>query len=187
MKIALFEVCRRPEVLKQSTEAIVLTECFTNLGIEFELYTNDGYWADRSKAGSTLNREIIRKCLGDQNVDIVHFAVHGGPTGLALKWSGPINNRVAVDVLTGSEIRGMKEFRDRLIVSGACGSAELAKDFLAVGATAFVAPDLEIPWKNLGMLFHSFYESLKSGSTVEASLASAVSGHPDLASYRVYS
>ena len=186
MKVALFEVCRRPEVFKPNTEAIVLTECFTNLGVEFELYTNDGYWADRPKAGAALDREIIRKCLEDQNIDIVHFAVHGGPTGLVLKWNGPLNNRVAADVLTGAEIRGMRGFRNRLIVSGACGSAGLAKDFLAAGATAFVAPDFAIPWENLGMLFQSFYASLKSGSTVEAALSSAVSGHPDLASYRVY-
>ena len=102
MKIVLFEVCRRPEVLKPNTEAIVLTECFANLGIEFELYTNDGFWADRPKAGSTVDREVIRKCLGDPSVDIVHFAVHGGPTGLVLNWSGSINDRVRRDVLTGA-------------------------------------------------------------------------------------
>jgi hypothetical protein len=187
MKVALFEVCRRPEVSKPDTEAMVLTKCFANLGVDFKLYTNDGVWADRPKAGSAVDREIIRKCLDDPSVDIVHFAVHGGPTGLVLKWGGPIANRVPADVLTGAEIRGMREFRNRRIVSGACDSAGLADDFLAAGATACVAPDFQIPWKNLGILFQSFYASLKSGSTVEAALSSAVSGHPDLASYRVYS
>ena len=40
MKVALFEGCRRPDVLKPDTEAQVLSECFAHLGIACELYTN---------------------------------------------------------------------------------------------------------------------------------------------------
>ena len=48
MKVALFEVCRRPMVPKENTEAIILSTCFKELGIEFELYSNDEYWSDRN-------------------------------------------------------------------------------------------------------------------------------------------
>jgi hypothetical protein len=187
MKVAIFEVCRRPEVLKPNTEAILLAQCFTTLGVPFDLYTNDGFWADRPKAGSIIDRELIRERLGDPSIDVAHFAVHGDSKGLALKWSGPIGDRVAVDVLTGPEIRAMEGFRDKLVVSGACSSAWLADDFLAAGATAFVAPQIEIPWKNLGIFFQSFYASIKAGSSAESSLKSAVSTYPELSSYRVYS
>ena len=186
MKVALFEVCRRPDVLKPDTEAQVLSECLAHLRIAFELYTNDGFWADRPKAGSVLDRDRIRQCLDDPHIDIVHFAVHGGPTGLVLKWKGPLSRRVAADVLTGAEIRRMREFRNRLVVSGACGSAGLAEDFLAAGAAAFVAPDVEIPWKDLGILFQAFYAALKRGATAKRALGSAVAKHPELSSYRVY-
>jgi hypothetical protein len=189
MKVVLFEVCRSPEVFKPNTEAIVLSKCFTSLGIEFELYTNDGFWADRPKAGSTIDGALIRKCLDDPNLNVIHFAVHGCPTGLVLKWDGdgPIDQRVAADVLTGAQIREMKGFRNRLVVSGACESAILAKDFLAAGATAFVAPDFPPQWEDLGVFFQSFYGSLKEGSQVERALSSAVSDYPKLARYRVYS
>ena len=187
MKVVLFEVCRSPEILKPNTEAIVLSKCFASLGIEFELYTNDGFWADRPKAGSTIDEALIRKCLDDPNLTVVHFAVHGCSTGLVLKWDGPLNQRVKADVLTGDQIRGMKGFRNRLVVSGACDSAILAEDFLAAGATAFVAPDFPLPWEDLGDFFQSFYGSLKEGSTVERALNSAVSDYPELARYRVYS
>jgi hypothetical protein len=190
MKVTLFEVCRSPEILKANTEAIVLSECFASLGIEFELYTNDGFWADRPKSGSTISRDIIQNCLDDPKIDVVHFAVHGDPKGLVLEFDDrPISwQRSPTDVLTGAQIRGMTGFRHRLVVSGACGSAFLAEDFLAAGATAFVAPDIEIPWRDLGIVFHAFYASLKAGLTAEVALGSALSGHPRLAdSYRVYS
>lgn len=104
-----------------------------------------------------------------------------------MQWGGPIDDREPTDVLTGPEIRAMDVFRDKLVVSGACGSAHLADDFLTAGATAFVAPDVEIPWKNLGRLFDTFYASLRAGASAEQSLTSAVVGHDELASYRVYS
>ena len=101
MKVALFEVCRRPEILKPNTEAILLSECFKNLGIRFDLYTNDGYWEGRLKAGAVVDKDLIQKVLINSGIDVVHFAVHGGPSGLILRWGGPIDQRVEVDVLTG--------------------------------------------------------------------------------------
>jgi hypothetical protein len=187
MKVLLFEVCSRPEILKPNTEAMVLSQCFANLGIEFELYSNDGFWTDRPKAGATINRDLIQHRLGDSSIDVVHFAVHGTRMGMILKWGGPINKRFAVDVLAAPEIRAMGEFHNKLVVSGACSSAWLANDFLCAGATAVVAPEAAIPWKNLGIFFQSFYSLLKAGSAVKVALASAISGHPELASYQVYS
>jgi len=187
MKVAIFEVCRRPEVSKPNTEAIVLSRCFSDLGVEFELYTNDGIWAERPKAGSIVDRNLIKNRLSDSDIDVAHFAVHGSPEGLVLNWSGPCHNRIAADILTGPEIRAMEEFRGKLVVSGACGSASLASDFLSTGASAFVAPQVEIPWKNLGIFFQAFYAALQAGSTAEVALRSAILDNPELTSYRVYS
>jgi hypothetical protein len=50
----------------------------------------------------------------------------------------------------------MREFMGKLVVSGACGSASLADDFLVARAKAFVAPLFEIQWKNLGLFLSHF-------------------------------
>ncbi len=187
MKVAIFEVCRRPEVPKANTEAQVLSQCFARMGVEFALHSNDAIWADHPNRISPTDREQIRTVMRDPQVTVTHFATHGDATGLILQWGGPIGERVPTDVLSGPEIRTMDVFRDKIVVSGACGSAHLASDFLAAGAAAFIAPDVEIPWKNLGVLFEAFYASLRTGLSAERALASAVVGHDELASYRVYS
>ncbi len=187
MKVAIFEVCRRPEVGKPNTEAMILSQSFTSLGVAYDLYTNDAFWTDRPKAGSIVDRELIREKMSDPGITVAHFAVHGDATGLVLKWSGPIDAREAVDVLTDPEIRAMEEFHDKLVVSGACVSAGLADAFLAAGARAVVAPRVDILWKNLGRFFQLFYASLKAGLSPAVALAAAVSAYPELSSYRVYS
>ncbi len=186
MRVAIFEVCRRPEIPKANTEAVVLSRCFERSGVAYDLHSNDGIWQNHATAVACIDRAQIGGALRDPAVTAVHFATHGDATGLILQWGGPIGARVPTDTLTGLEIRAMDGFRGRLVVSGACGSAHLASDFLAAGATAFVAPDVEIPWKNLGLLFESFYTSLRDGMKAEDALTSAVSGRAELASYRVY-
>ena len=186
MRVAIFEVCRRPEIPKANTEAVVLSRCFERSGVAYDLHSNDGIWQNHASAVACVDRAHIRRALRDPAVTAVHFATHGNDAGLVLHWDGPLNERVASDTLTGSEIRTTDGFRGRLVVSGACGSAHLASDFLAAGATAFVAPDVAIPWKNLGLLFESFYTSLRDGMNAEDALTSAVSGRDELASYRVY-
>lgn len=187
MKVAIFEVCRRPEVPKANTEAQVLSQCFARMRVEFALHSNDAIWADHPSQIARTDRDQIRTAMRDPQVTVAHFATHGDATGLILRWGGPLDDRVPTDVLAGSEIRAMDVFHDKLVVSGACGSAHLAADFLAAGATDFIAPDVEIPWKHLGVLFESFYTSLRTGASAHQALASAVVGHDELASYRVYS
>lgn len=187
MKVAILEICRRPEVLKENTEAKILSTCFQQLSIDFDLYSNDDFWADRPKAGTIVDRDVIAATLIDPEIDVVHFAVHGGPTGLVLKWSGPIGQREVIDTLNGSEIRQMCVSHDKLIVSGACESSNLANDFISAGAKAYVSPKKEIPWIHLGLMFKIFYSSLQSGATIEDALAQAVANHKELESYEVYS
>jgi hypothetical protein len=186
MKVALFEVCRRPEVFKPNSEAIVLSACFESLGIDLALYSNDAYWTDRPKAGSVIDKEIIGRCLEDPDLSVVHFAVHGSATALILGWEGDLGQRVEANLLTGPQIRAMSGFRNRLIVSGACGSGGLADDFLSAGADALLAPDLAVPWRNLGAFFRLFYGSIKAGTTPQVALESARSGYPEFGSYRIH-
>jgi hypothetical protein len=188
MKVAVFEVCRRPEVPKANSEAKILHDCFLQLGINFDLYTNDGFLGDYPKTGENIDREIIAAALSDPQIDVVHFAVHGQPgVGLVLKWSGPIGQREVANTLTGAEIRQMSISQNKLVVSGACESSSLAQDFIFAGAKAYVSPRFEIPWAYLVLMFQTFYAALQSGATTEAALAQAVANYPELASYEVHS
>ena len=184
MRVAIFEVCRRPEVLKGDTEAAILSTCFPKLGIAYDLISNDGIWAGRSQWG-VVNRATMRRVLSDSRISVVHFAVHGAPDGLVLRWGGPLVDREARDVLTAAQIARLRIFRDRLVVSGACSSVALAGAFLTAGASAFIAPEDEIPWGNLAAFFRAFYRSLAKGSGLEHALAGAINGRPELRSYRV--
>jgi len=188
MKVAILEVCRRPEVPKANSEAKILHSCFQQLGIDFDLYTNDNFWADCPKAGENVDREVVSAVLRDPQIDVVHFAVHGEPHGgLVLKWSGTIAQRKVADTLSGAEIRQMRISQNKLVVSGACESSNLARDFIRAGAKAYVSPKFEIPWAYLGLMFQTFYAALQSGLTTEAALSQAVANYPELASYEVYS
>jgi diadenosine tetraphosphatase ApaH/serine/threonine PP2A family protein phosphatase len=187
-KVALFEVCRTPEVSKPNSEAIVLSKCFTDLRIHFELHSNDKHWAGEPEVGKVVNRDVIQQRLGDPEIriNVVHFALHGDPEGLVLEWNGPIGARFPYDVLKGFEIKRMGVFHGKLVVSGACASAGLAEAFVTAGAT-YVAPEEAVEWNDLGVFFQSFYSSLATGETAQAALALAISGHPELASYHIYS
>ena len=187
MKVAILEMCRRPEVLKENTEAKILATCFQQRCIDFDLYSNDDFWADRPKAGAIVDRDVIAAILIDQEIDVVHFAVHGGPTGLVLKWSGPVWQREVADTLAGAEIRQMCISHDKLVVSGACKSSNLANDFISAVAKAYVSPKEEIPRVHLGLMFKIFYSALQSGATIEGALAQAVANHKELESYEAYS
>jgi hypothetical protein len=187
MKVAILEICRRPEVLKENTEAKILSTYVQEHRIDFDLYSNDDFWADRPKAGAIVDRGVIAAALIDPEIDVVHFAVHGGPTGLVLKWSGPVGQREVADTLTGAEIRQISVSHDKLVVSGACESSNLANDFIFAGAKAYVSPKEEIPWVDLGSMFKSFYSALLSGATIEGALAQAVANHKELESFQVYS
>ena len=186
MRVAILEVCRRPELPKKNTEAKVLSTCFKQLGIDFDLFSNDNHWANRPKAGVTVDRDIIAANLIDPQIDVVHFAVHGGPTGLVLKWSGPIEHREVTDTLTGNEIRQMGVSSDKLVVSGACASSSLANDFIFAGVKAYISPKHEIPWTHLGSMFQIFYSVLQFGAKTADALAQAMDKYPELASYEVH-
>lgn len=187
MRVAILEICRRPEVPKANTEAKILSNSFQELGINFDLYSNDHFWADLPKTGAVVDRDVIAKTLSNPQIDAVHFAVHGGPDGLVLSWSGPIWQREAADTLTGAEIRQLVISSNKLVVSGACASSSLASDFILAGAKAYVSPKYAIPWTHLGLMFQTFYSAVRSGVTADAALAQAVANHPELTSYEVHS
>lgn len=185
MKVALLEVCRRPEIPKVSTEAIVLNRAFEDIGIDFDLYSNDQYWTKRRKAGQVVSMEIIAILARDPLIDVIHFAMHGSESGLILSWSGSINERAPERILGPLEIMEGPRLGGKLIVSGACQSAHLADEFIAAGARAVVAPSIDVPWMNLGAFFKSFYSHLFGGLDAIQSLELAKTPFPELESYRL--
>lgn len=184
MKVLILEACRSPEINKGLTESLVLSQLFRSNGIDYELYSNDGIWTNRVHLDETL----IRNCLKDPSIEIVHFAVHGGSQGLILQWSDApyIGNRVPLILLSGSTIRLMEGFQGKLIVSGACSSAQFANDFLAAGARAVVAPLAEIPWSEIGLFFKSFYLSYYLSASAKGALSKAVKDFPQYNCYHIF-
>jgi len=184
MKVVILECCRSPEI-KKETEALLLSNFFTQQGIDYELHSNDQLWQERV----ILDKELLRLCLRKLDVGIVHLAMHGSKDGLVLKWSSTesISKRVAQELLTNSDIRAMSEWRRKMVVSGACCSAGLASSFLDAGATGVVAPENLIPWTNLGKFFSVFYQALFFGQDAASALTVAISQFPEFKSYRLYS
>lgn len=183
MKVLILEACRSPEVDKGFTEAIVLSKLFDDNGIDYELYSNDGIWANKVY----LSEALIGSYLSS-SIDIVHFAVHGGSQGLILRWSNApyVGNRTPLELLTGNAIRSTEEFQGKLVVSGACASAQFANDFLAAGACAVVAPLTEIPWLDIGLFFKRFYLSYRLSESAKNALNIAVEDFPQYSCYRVF-
>lgn len=183
--MALLEVCRRPEIPKASTEAIVLSQAFREIGIDFDLYSNDRYWSRRKMAGKVISMELIATLAANPLIDVLHFATHGNEGGLILSWSGPLDDRAPETILGPRDITEGPRLGGKLIVSGACQSAHLADEFIAAGARAVVAPSIEIPWMNLGAFFKSFYAHLFGGLNASKSLELAKAPFPELESYRL--
>lgn len=185
MRVALLEVCRRPEIAKVSTEGIVLSRAFEDIGIECELYSNDQYWSRRKKAGTIVSMELIAKLAEDPLIDVIHFAMHGNDRGLILSWSGPLDDRAPGTTLGPRDITEGPRLGGKLIVSGACHSAHLADELIAAGAKAVVAPSIDVPWMNLGAFFKSFYARLFSGLEAAKSLELAKAPFAELTNYRL--
>lgn len=177
MNITIFEACRSPEINKGVTEGIMLSRLFKQLGWDFVLYSNDGVWPDRL----AINRELIKRRLAQPSTDIIHLAMHGSEQGLALQWSeqGPPPTRKVVDLLPVDEIGQIPGWQNKLIISGACKSAHIAKAFLDAGARGVIAPDVEIPWLHLGEFFQVFYHALGDGLTPCDALESAIKVFPE--------
>jgi hypothetical protein len=183
MKVLILEVCRSPEV-KKETEAVILSRFFTGQNIAYELYSNDGIWPTRTE----IDKAFIRVCLSQPEAKIVHLAMHGDDYSFILRWSKDENIRARIpeEIMTGPDILKMKEWQGKVIVSGACNSSHLARFFLDAGAKAIVAPEVPISWLNLGDFFSVFYQALFAGEAVETALQLAVIRFPEYRSYRVH-
>ncbi|NEQ22029.1 MAG: CHAT domain-containing protein [Microcoleus sp. SIO2G3] len=184
MKVIIFEICRSPEIQKE-TEALILSNFFTQQGIDYKVYSNDAIWSERT----VLDKDFMGRCLRNHDVGIVHLAMHGNNNGFVLRWSDAenIRYRVAEDLLTSFEIGMMSGWKGKMLVSGACSSAKLASSFLEAGATDVIAPETPIPWRNLGSFFKLFYQALFLGQNAISALALAISQFPEFKSYQVYS
>lgn len=135
-----------------------------------------------------LSKSLMSELLRNPAISIVHLAVHGDTQGLILRWSKEpaIRDRVPIELLTPSDIRLMFGWNPKLVVSGACRSAELAPDFLKVGASAVVAPATEVPWSRIGLFFRSCYRSYRQSAVPESALAQALLEYPEHRSYSVF-
>ena len=183
MKVTILEVCRSPEIQKV-TEPVVLSRFFTEMGITYELYSNDHIWPNPV----TISKSFIEECLRKSEPDIIHLAMHGDDYSFILKWSGAedFRARIPQDILTGPQILKMSGWRGRLIVSGACNSSKLAPFFLKAGATAVIAPEFPVSWPNLGLFFCLFYEALFSGKEIAEALTLALVKFPEYRCYQVH-
>ena len=185
MTVAVIEACRSPDRIKPDTEALVLSMVFQERAIDHAIYGNEGVWPDRL---SKIDQETLRACLRNDNVRIVHLAMHGDDDGLVLSWTAEesIARRTPVDRLTPRAIASMTEWRGKMVVSGACASAALVPAWLEAGTTVVVAPEREIPWPRLGAFFGAFYSSLLSGESAQEALAGAKARFREFECYRAY-
>lgn len=186
MRVAIFEVCRRPQVVKQGTEGQVLTAALAGLGIAHQLHSNDGIWAGVPGVARRPGIAAVARAAADPGLTVLHFATHGTADGLVMAWSGPIDARVPRVLLTPDAVRRRLRLQGRLVISGACQSAHMADDFLAAGARGVIAPHEEIPWARLGEFFTALYRPLAAGRSPAAALAQARRGFAELASYRFF-
>jgi hypothetical protein len=184
MKVIVFEVCRSPEIAKM-TEAFILSKIFSQKGIDYEIYSNDGIWLSKT----IIDKYFIKSCLANYDIKIAHLALHGDNSGLILKWSSTkrIKDRIPVLRLTGNDIKAIKEWNKKLIVSGACSSAKFAKYFLYAGAEAVIAPSTPIDWTNLADFFGLFYAMLFSGQKASQCLDTAIIKYPEFESFNLFS
>jgi len=186
MRIAIFEVCRSPEVAKWDTEGQVLRAGLQGAGLDHVLHSNDHCWNGVPGVRQRVGLAAISRAANGPGFDVLHFATHGTEAGLVLAWRGAPGARRPRTVLTPALVRERLHLRGQLVVSGACQSAHLADDFLAAGASAVVAPTVEVPWANLGAFFLAFYQGLAAGRTARGAMNAAKRPYPELASYRCH-
>ncbi|NMG57738.1 hypothetical protein E1H12_04145 [Geitlerinema sp. P-1104] len=184
MNVAIFEVCRNPEIRKQ-TETLLLSQAFERLRIPCQVYSNDGIWQRRT----FLNRSLLQKSLTEDTVDVVHLALHGDREGLVLGWSQAekIRDRRPQTRLSPSDIESMTQWRGKLIVSGAASVYPLAESFLNAGASGVVVPERSISYQNLIPFLEGFYGKIASRQSPQPALDSAIRQFPDLQSFRLLS
>ena len=181
MQVIIFEACRSPEIVKQDTEGIILSKVYNEEKIDYALFSNDGIWQNHF----VITKSLIEQEINKPDVLVVHLAMHGFKHGLALRWSTGqgFHLKVVEDLLGIDEIREMKGWQHKLIVSGACSSLYLADAFLKAGAIAVVAPAFEIPWDKLGAFFQMFYRELFAGQSIKTALDSAKGQFPKYSSF----
>lgn len=184
MNVAIFEVCRNPEIRKQ-TETLMLSQAFERLGIPCQVYSNDGIWDRRT----FLNRSLLQKSLSDGAVDVVHLALHGDRDGLVLGWSKAeqIRDRRPQDRLSPQDIEQMTQWRGKLVVSGAASVYPLANAFLNAGASGVLVPERSISYQHLVPFLEVVYSKLANRQSPRNSLDIAIGQFPDLQSFRLLS
>ena len=184
MKVAIFEVCRNPEIEKQ-TETLMLSQAFERAGIDCQVYSNDGIWGRRT----FLNRSLLQKCLGEGDIDVVHVALHGDRDGLVLGWSKveKIRDRRPQERLSPNDIEMMPQWRGKLIVSGAASVYPLADAFLKAGVSGVLVPERSISYQNLVPFLEILYSKLAKRQSPQNSLDMAIRQFPDLQSFRFLS
>jgi hypothetical protein len=91
MKVTILEVCRSPEI-KKVTEPVVLSQFFAEMGIAYEIYSNDRIWPNLV----TISKNFIEESLRKSEPEIIHLTMHGDDYSFILKWSGDENFRARV-------------------------------------------------------------------------------------------
>jgi len=183
MKVIFLEVCRNPEINK-STDTRVVSEYLKSKSIEFDIYSNDGIWPNRT----ALSRTVIASALERPGVKLVHLSAHGDQDGIVLTWTNAekIRDRHPEIILTGRDIAAMPQWKDKIVVTASSTTTALVDDFLKAGALAVVSPDRTISWKHVNSFFESFYEGVASRLPIGKALAASVSKFPELQNITIH-
>lgn len=171
-KILLFEVCPNPNI-KEETEARDLYRFFTKSNTSFQIITNDKRWQKQTQ----LSKALIENSIEAVNPEIIHIAIHGESTRLAI---------AEHESLTTSDMKNMNVWKDKIIVSGACEGGKYAQLLLNKGAKMVVASNKKILWPNQGKFFSKFYEGLLTKIKPELALEEAIHLYPEYESYKIH-
>ncbi|MEP7344706.1 MAG: CHAT domain-containing protein, partial [Gemmatimonadaceae bacterium] len=179
LDVLMLEARRSPQATTSDTEAPALDKLWTAAGLAHRIVSNDLRFAG---AASIRKRDYVDALRGEWS-GVLHLAVHGDATALALEWSTEpdVAKRTVTQRLSAREI-GALDLAGAIVVSGACssGMGTLVEAFRRAGARAYVAPVQDVAWARLVPFFERFYGELAAGRTVGESLTAASSTVPDV-------
>ena len=147
-------------------EAAALVGVFARYGYRWKVHSNDPAWPEPAWP----TRASISLSIERFDPTFVHFALHGVEQGLVLRARERLGSRDE-DILAWSDIEEMSVWKEKIVVTGACGALPYASSFLNAGALAVVAPNLPINWGNLCHFFRIFYSNLLDGNSIGEALS----------------
>lgn len=148
-------------------EASALVGVFASKNYSWRVLSNDPLWLNPSWP----TKESIDSTIDEFNPTFVHFALHGGKTGLILTIPEIAGIKT---LLSWQDIETMLCWKDRIVITGACEVLPYANSFLRAGSIAVVAPTESITWDRLCHFLRILYSNILDGQSLSNALASAI-------------